>query len=47
MPEEQTVFQVRSKKDDAVLREGLSFEDARTLVQRGRYEGKFRKMYRL
>jgi hypothetical protein len=45
MPEEQTVFQVRSKKDDTVLREGLSFEEARALVQSGRYEGKFRKMY--
>lgn len=45
MPLEQTVFQVRSKKDDTVLREALSFNEARTLVRSGRYEGKFRKMY--
>jgi hypothetical protein len=45
MPLEQTVFQVRNKKDDAVLLEGLTFEEARTMVRGGRYEGKFRKMY--
>ena len=45
MPEEQTVYQVRSKKDDTVLCEGLSFEDAREMVRSGRHNGKFQKMY--
>ena len=31
---EQTVFAVRKKADDSVVAEGLSFEDARTLVNR-------------
>ena len=43
-PAEQTVFTVRKKKDDSVVAEGLSFEDAKALVD-GAAAAKKAKLY--
>lgn len=41
----QETYTVKAKKTGNVLAEGLSFEDARNMVQSGRHAGKFCKMY--